>query len=68
MNTTSDKILELFTDLMKEDREEALKVSAGLFVGSYVAHLDHEGHDTSKEIKITGGNNGQRNITIHTPT
>ncbi|WP_404389951.1 hypothetical protein [Pseudoalteromonas phenolica] len=60
----SEQILELFKDLMHEDREEALSISAGLFVGAYVSHLESEGHVVNKDIKINGGI-GQRNITIH---
>lgn len=58
------QILDIFSDLMVEDRQKAIELSTGLFVSSIIAHLETEGHVANKDIKIQGAN-GQRDITIH---
>lgn len=64
--TKSEQLEKLMFELAGEDVNEALKVSAGLFVGLYVAYLERTGSDINKAINIEGGE-GQRNITIHAP-
>ncbi|HEX5278147.1 MAG TPA: hypothetical protein VFW42_10815 [Fluviicoccus sp.] len=58
-----ERFVEALGDLIKEDVVNALAVLTGAFVGLTVEMVSRQGHVSTGDITIQGGN--ERDITIH---